>query len=71
MTQILTFRPWANTSNDMALITVTTTTATACVVSDTGDEYSDDAVVRILNAKNAKAVAAPDDADAFMSWLTK
>jgi hypothetical protein len=78
MTQILTFR-WANSSNDVistsskiALLPVTTTTATAWISSsDKGDDYSDDAVARILNAKNAKAVVAPDDADAFMDWLTK
>jgi hypothetical protein len=78
MTQILTFR-WANSSSDVistsskiALLPVTTTTATACIsFSDKGDDYSDDAVARILKAKNAKAVVAPDDADAFMSWLTK
>jgi len=72
MTQILTFRYSTNTENDMGLISLVQTTAAANVYanSDVDDDYSDDAVKRILSAKDAKAVSAPEDAAEFMSWLT-
>jgi hypothetical protein len=76
MTQIRTI--WANasneginTSNGIAMIPVTVTANAFVSVLDTADEYSDDAVARILNARNATAVTAPRDPDAFMSWLTE
>jgi len=68
MTKVLTFNAAANTSSDLALISVVALTATP--VYAVVDEYSDEAVARILRAKNAAAVPAPADADAFMSWLS-